>query len=122
MAPKTKFNQCFYNKYNLLQCSLYPQPNQSSSPVCVEILVLKLCVSSVLVYSCVYLVCVGAREKGDIVCSSKVVSHLLHLPVALSFSPFGPSVLEPHLGKEHNYSFKVLVDWLKVKLKYIGPV
>lgn len=52
------------------------------------------------VYLYMYLVWVGAREKGDIVCSSKVIPHLLHLPIAFPFSPFGPSVLKPHLKRQ----------------------
>lgn len=49
--------------------------------------------------------CVSVRVSvylvgGDIVCSSKVVSHLLDLPVAFPLPPLGPPVLEPHLNGE----------------------
>lgn len=48
-----------------------------------------------------YLICVMAREKGDIICS-KVVADLLDFPVTFPFPPLGSPVLEPNLFKERN--------------------
>lgn len=45
-----------------------------------------------------YLVCIMAREKRDIIRSSKVVADLLNLPVSFSFPPLGSTILEPNLS------------------------
>lgn len=46
-----------------------------------------------------YLVCVMARKKRNVICSSKMVANLLDLPIAFSFPPFGSAILEPNLLK-----------------------
>lgn len=48
--------------------------------------------------SAAYLVCIMAREKRDIICSSKVVADLLDLPIAFPFPPLGSTILEPNLS------------------------
>lgn len=50
-----------------------------------------------------YLVCVMARKKRNVICSSKMVANLLDLPIAFSFPPFGSAILEPNLLKNKIY-------------------
>lgn len=49
-----------------------------------------------------HLVCIMTREKRDIICSSKVVAHLVDLPIAFPFPPLGSTVLEPDLTNTKN--------------------